>query len=153
MDKLAKLLLIPLVFLGTLPVHAGGSRHFWEIPDPALPYIAKIRVSPRSGTTVVYNSKICKEIGAACGFFRTHAHAHDMLSHNIMPPDAYSKSLEDQADCWAARNAAPEEVSAAVALLSDPDRLAGLPVTGNPAERAEKIRACAVEGGNWIAGK
>ncbi|HSR62447.1 MAG TPA: hypothetical protein VLN56_03470 [Gammaproteobacteria bacterium] len=128
--------------------------NFWEIPDEQLPYIAMIRDDPRFGTAVIYNPLLCKEIGDACAFFRIHADAHIQLNHNILAtPEDYPPSQEAAADCYAARNVHPHEVQATVALLSNEKRSAELPITGNPAERAERIQNCAIKAGNWIAGR
>jgi len=149
-------LFFPVSFLLVSLTSCGSSSkvpgNFWEIPDEHLPYIAMIRDDPRFGTTVIYNPLLCNEIGAACAFFRIHADAHIQLNHNILAtPEHYPASQEAAADCFAARNVHPHEVQAAVALLSDEKRSAELPITGYPAERAERIRRCAVESGNWIA--
>lgn len=136
--------------LSTLLACSAAGRHFWEISSPDLPHIAMIRADPRFGSVVVYNSELCKQIGDACGFFRTHAHAHSSLSHQILPPGGYPDSLEAEADCWAARNAEPGEVTAAVQLLSDENRDPDIPIIGNASERAERIRDCAIESRNWI---
>jgi hypothetical protein len=64
---------------------SASARALWEIPDPTLPYIAKIRTQGR-GVAVIYNSKICKEIGDACMFFREHADAHDTLNNPLYDP-------------------------------------------------------------------
>lgn len=128
------------------------TTHYREIPTPDLPYIAMIRLSRAESTEVVYNSEICREIGEACGFFRSQAYAHLMLNHRpYLPPDNYPPSYERDADCWAARNADREVVAAAVQLLSDSERVKNLPIIGDPAERARNIRECAIAAGNWAA--
>ena len=125
---------------------------YWGIPDKKLPYIARIRTQS-TGFMVLYNPDFCEEIGTACGFFIEHASAHAHLNHIILPPEAYSPMLEAQADCWVAKNGKPHEVYAAVHLLLDDSRNQDLNITGNPAQRAEKIRACAEQAGNWVEEK
>ena len=126
------------------------TKHYNEIPTPRLDYIAMIRTNRANSSEVVYNSHICKEIGAACGFFRSHAYAHVPLNHQpFLPPDHFAESFEREADCWAARHAPRHEVVAAVELLEDAERVRDLPVTGDPTQRAEWIRNCAMEAGNW----
>lgn len=125
------------------------ATQYWGIPDPKLPYIAKIRAQAR-GAVVVYNPDTCKEIGIACGFFIDHASAHAHLNHLLLVPEAYTSMSEDQADCWVAKNSNPKEVYAAVQLLLDDNRDPNLYITGNPVQRAEKIRACAEQAGNWF---
>ena len=126
---------------------------YWEITDTKLPYIARIRADPNWGAAVIYNPETCKEIGAACGFFKEHAHAHAHLNHILLPPEAYPPMLEAQADCWVAKNGRPHEVYAAVQLFLDDSRNPELNITGDPAQRAEKIRACAKQAGNWAEEK
>ena len=123
---------------------------YWEISDTKLPYIARVRADPHWGAAVLYNPDICKKIGVACGFFKEHAYAHAHRNHIILPPEAYPATLEAEADCWAAKNGNPKEVYAAVQLLLDDNLSPNLNITGNPAERAQKIRACAEKAGNWI---
>ena len=127
---------------------SASARALWEIPDPMLPYIAKIRYSERGGYDVVYNSKICEEIGAACMFFREHADAHETLNHPLYDPEYYTEIQEDQADCYAARVSKPKEVRAAVELMES-DEAANYPITGDPLQRAKLIRECAIKRGNW----
>jgi len=133
------------IFGGCKPM----SKHAREIGTPDLPYITIIRTEIAESTVVVYNSRICGEIGEACGFFRSHAYAHKQLGHKILLPEQYADSLEHEADCWAARHADPSEVMAAFRLLSDEERLQGLPISGNPSTRAIRIRECARKAGNW----
>ena len=122
---------------------------YWGIPDTKLPYIAMIRAQAR-GAMVIYNPDTCEEIGTACGFFIDHASAHAHLNHLLLPPEAYPTMTEAQADCWVAKNGKPDEVYAAVQLLLDDNRNPNLYITGDPAKRAEEIRACAEVAGNWI---
>jgi hypothetical protein len=125
------------------------SALYWGIPDTKLPYIAMIRAQAR-GAMVIYNPDSCEEIGPACGFFIDHASAHAHLNHLLLPPEAYPTMIEAQADCWVAKNGKPDEVYAAVQLLLDDNRNPNLYITGDPAKRAEEIRACAEMAGNWI---
>ncbi len=99
---------------------------------------------------VIYNPDSCREIGIACGFFIDHASAHAHLNYTLLPPDAYTTRSEDEADCWVAKNGKPEEVYAVVQLFLDDNRNPNLYITGDPALRAEKIRACAEVAGNWV---
>lgn len=122
---------------------------YWGIPDSKLPYIARIRTQPADQVMVLYNPDTCKEIGTACGFFIEHARAHAHLNHLILPPEAYSPMLEAQADCWVAKNGRSDEVYAVVQLLLDKDRNPDLNIIGDPVQRAEKIRSCAEQAGNW----
>lgn len=147
----ATLLSISRVFVTVLLVSGCTTmtRHYNEIGDPNLPFIAKIRADRGGSSVVIYNSEICREIGDACGFFRSHAYAHLALNHQpFLPPDHYPTAMEDEADCWAAGNADPEEVTAAVELLRNDAAIRDLPITGNPARRADHIEQCASQAGN-----
>ncbi len=147
---LKKTILFPSLLLSSLISENVTATSYWGIPDTRLPYIAMVRENPNGTTIVIYNPDTCKEIGAACGFFIEHAGAHAHRNHILLPPKAYPAMLEDEADCWAAKYGRPEEVYAAVQLLDDNPNL-DLNITGDPAQRAEKIRACAEKAGNWIA--
>lgn len=133
----------------SLAACAAADKHFWELPDENLSYIALIRADPQFGTAVVYNPNLCEAVGEACGFFRSHAHAHAMLNHQILSPASYAQSHEDEADCYAARNAPVAEVRAAVDFLADENREPQVRLTGDPVERAKNIRACAEAADNW----
>ncbi len=124
---------------------------YWEIPDPSLPEIAMIRTVRDQTNVVIYNPDTCKEIGDACGFFRLHAYAHDILEHTLLAsPAAYPASMETQADCYAAKYGKPQEIHAAVQLFLDPDRNPDWKIYGDPVQRAERVRTCAMKGGKWI---
>jgi len=144
-----KTLVISTVLLSLLTGCTPMNKHPKEIGAPNLDYIAKIRAGRAESRMVIYNSEICREIGDACGFFRSHAFAHAQLNHQPLPPDFYPDTMEHEADCWAARLGDMHEVVAAVQLLSDRERYQGLPITGDPPTRAERIKACAMEAGNW----
>ena len=126
-----------------------NARAFWEITDSNLPYVARVRADPNWGSAVIYNPVLCKQVGTACGFFRTHAHAHAFRNHLLLPPASYPYMLEDEADCWAAKNGKAEEAYAAVQFFLDEERDPEIKITGEPLKRAEKIKACAIEAGNW----
>lgn len=141
-----------LIFIGLLLTLVSTSlfaRAFWEIRDPNLPFIAKIRAGRGDSYTVIYNSKICEQIGEdACMFFREHADAHAMLNHPLYDPDKYTPLQEEAADCYAARVSKPKEVRAAVELMES-DEAANYPITGDPKQRAILTRDCAINHGNW----
>jgi len=146
---LKKTILFPGLLLSSL-LSENVLAFYWEISDTMLPYIARVRADPNWGTAVLYNPDTCKEIGAACGFFKEHAFAHAHRNHIILPPEAYPATLEAEADCWAAKNGNSKEVYAAVQLLLDDNRNPNLNIIGDPTQRADKIRACAEQAGNWI---
>ena len=147
---LMRTILFPVLLLSGLISENVPAEQYWGIPDTRLPYIAMVRRNPNETTIVIYNPDTCKEIGAACGFFIEHAGAHAHRNHILLPPDAYPAMLEAEADCWAAKNGKSKEVYAAVQLFLDENRNPNLNLTGDPAQRAEKVRACAEEAGNWI---
>lgn len=138
-----------ILVAGLLAACVAADKHFWELPDENLPYVAMLRASPNEGSVVVYNPNHCRAIGVACGFFRSQAHAHAMLNHQILSPSSYSDSYVRQADCWAARNADPLEVKGAVEFLRNENRDPEIRIVGNPLQRAKQIQACAERAGNW----
>ncbi len=147
---LKKTILFPSLLLGSLLCEHVSAAQYWEISDTMLPYIARIRAHTNGNAAVLFNPDTCMKIGAACGFFKEHAYAHAHRNHILLPPEAYPTMLEDEADCWAAKNGNPKEVYAAVQLLLDDNLNPNLNITGDPAQRAEKIHACAEKAGNWI---
>ncbi len=149
-STLKKAILFPSLLLSGLISENVPAEQYWGIPDTRLPYIAMVRRNPNETTIVIYNPDTCKEIGAACGFFIEHAGAHAHRNHMLLPPEAYPATLEAEADCWAAKNGKSKEVYAAVQLFLDENRNPNLNLTGDPAQRAENIRACAEKSGNWI---
>ncbi len=146
--KIHRTILFLCILSGSLFSESLLAAQYWGITDTKLPYIAMVRAQAR-GAVVIYNPDTCEEIGTACGFFIDHASAHAHLNHVLLPPEAYTTISEDQADCWVAKNGKPDEVYAAVELLLDDNRNPNVNITGDPALRAEKIRACAEQAGNW----
>ncbi|MCZ6805257.1 MAG: hypothetical protein O7D86_15370 [Proteobacteria bacterium] len=143
-------ILLPGLLLST-SCSVTRTRGFWEIPDSNLPQIAKVRLGGEWGYTVIYNPVICKQIGAACGFFRTHEYAHYWLDHPLaFSPTSYPASYEAEVDCWTARYGNPNEVFAAYQLFLEDGSNPNWSSYGDPNERAERIRTCAIQTGNWI---
>ena len=138
-------LLSTVVFTGLALAQA-----FWEIPDPNFKYIAMVRKFPQWDYAVIYNPVMCEQIGDACAFFRAHEFSHGFRNDAILRPDEYPQSLEDRADCWAAKYIHSNEVTAIVNLLSDSEAMKDLPIYGDPAHRVEVIKKCAADGGIWI---
>ncbi len=120
-----------------------------EIADPNHEEIAAIRKHTLDSYMVMYNPDTCSAIGAACGFFRTHAYAHYRLNHTLMRPKYYPALNEKQADCYAATYGKPNEIEAAVKLLLDENRDPNLKIHGDPSIRAQNITDCAKQAGNW----
>ena len=119
---------------------------FWELPDERLDEIAIIFEGRDNAFAVAYNPKTCERIGEACGFFRLQAYAHSVLNHPIYnKPRFYTESLVNEADCWAAQNGRPNEITAAVAFLSDTSLHEGIKINGDPVLRAKTIKHCAIE--------
>ena len=142
---------IVLVSLGiALTTHAVFAQFgVPEIPDPTLGDIAMVRPDPRYGAVIVYNPIICQQIGLACGFFRAHEYGHVVLGHQYMHPAYYPAAREASADCWAARNATPQEIQAAVQLFLAGGSSPNWQVYGNPYQRAHRVRQCAIQAGRW----
>lgn len=118
-----------------------------EIPSPNLPDIAMVVGVP---PVIYYNPIICNQVGPrVCGFFRTHEYGHVVLGHTLVPN--FPPVREAQADCWAAGNGSPYDVLAAYEAflyggLSSQDWW----TYGNPAQRAGRLRTCAIRAGNWL---
>lgn len=109
-----------------------------EIPNPLLPDIAVVKPTP-SGPVIIYNPRICAEAGPyLCSFFRWHEYGHIILGH------AYTRNWpqvqEFEADCWAAANAPPMVVSAAVQFFLNGG--GSTPIHGSSYERARRLQAC-----------
>ena len=138
-------------FLLSMSCGGGAIAPYWEISDPRLPVIAMARRVRTSASVVIYNPETCQQIGDACRFFRLDAFAHDRLNHTILArPVDYPASMEAQADCWVAKYGKPNEVHAAVQLFLEEDSSAKWKIHGDPNQRAQRVRVCAIEAGNWI---
>lgn len=111
-----------------------------------------VQPQPLYGAVIIYTPNACFAIGAACGFFRTHEYGHIAMGHQFLQPGAYPARLEAQADCWAAENGVPREIYAAVQLFLAGGSSPNLRVYGNPIQRAERVRSCAIRAGTWIGG-
>ena len=120
-----------------------------EIPDPNLPDIAMVQAHPLYGAIIIYTPITCRAIGPACGFFRAHEYGHIAMGHQLAHPASYPARREADADCWAAGRARPDEVLAAWQLFMSGRSSANWAVYGNPIQRAERVRFCAIEAGNW----
>lgn len=141
-------LFVVFVLASQLIACAPATRHIWEIPDRNLNYISLYRAHPEFGTSVVYNPEHCEKIGKACEFFLSQTYAHNVYYDTPLPPNVYPKMLEDRADCWAARYVKPESVLAAYHLLTQGS--GDVPITGDPVDRAENIKNCAIKYNNWL---
>ena len=144
-----------ILFFGfLLCISCSGTivQPFLEIPDPSLSEIAMVRVQPKNIRAVIYNPDTCEQIGAACGFFRLHAYAHGHLNHQILvSPASYPASLETEADCWTAKYGKANETLAIVKLFLEEDVNTKWKIHGDPKQRAETIRSCAIEAGRWLS--
>lgn len=121
-----------------------------EIPDPSLPDIAEVRPHPVYGAVIVYNPHACAQIGRACGFFRAHEYGHVVLGHAYLHPAAFPAEREASADCWAAQNGNPVEIFAAYQLFLAGGSSTNWRVYGNPIDRAQRVRFCAMQAGKWM---
>ena len=144
-----RLLLIFVCLIDLSACTTNYTRPFKELSDPNHEEIASIRLLPWGSYTVIYNSTTCEQIGDACAFFRSHAYAHYVLNHALLPPKFYPTLSEKQADCYVAKYGKPNVIKAAVDLLSDENRDPSLKIHGDPLIRARNITACAKQAGNW----
>lgn len=120
------------------------------LKDPNHTEIASIRTHFHESYVVIYNPDTCKQIGDACSFFISHAYAHHRLDHSLLRPKYYPTLSENQADCYVAKYADLEVLQAVIELLEDENRSPNLKIHGNALKRAENIRNCAINAGNWI---
>lgn len=120
-----------------------------QIADPKLTDIAMVKADPDHGAVIIYNPFICQHIGIACHFFITHEYGHIEFSHQTMEGN-YPPDRELQADCWAAANANPYATFAAYQLFMSGRSSLNWEAYGSPADRAEHVRECAIEAGNWV---
>lgn len=145
--KFIKILLLYTV----MHVSYSASAQVPEIPDPQLQDIAMVRYDPNyNSAVIVYNPIICNQIGAACGFFRTHEYGHVVLGHAFMHPSSYPALKEAQADRWAAFNGNPHEILAAYYLFINGGSSKNIAIYGHPLQRAARLRNYAIQAGNWI---
>lgn len=121
-----------------------------EIADPSLPDIAMVRPDPTHGAVIIYNPVYCQQIGQACGFFRAHEYGHVALGHHLRHPAHYPAQREAEADCWAAHHAHPYEILAAYQLFMSGHSSHNWQIYGQPQQRAERVRQCALQAGRWI---
>ena len=142
-----------VVFVILIGLSACTTNYIHPIRVLAVPNhteIASIRKHFQETYIVIYNPDTCKEIGDACRFFISHAYAHYRLNHSLLKPKYYPTLSENQADCYVAKYADPEVLQAVIKLLEDENRDPNLKIHGNALNRAENIRNCAIEAGNWI---
>ncbi len=150
-----KKLLFTGLFLSIAAAQTGCAKDYVAyvdgVGDPRLPYMAIARVERKEAINIIYNSKICEDIGNACNFFKNHAYAHSMLRHQIFPnPNFYTQGNQGSADCWAAKYSEAEDSYAAYNLLIDETKTAELPIIGDPLARAEIIKTCSAENDRWL---
>ena len=154
--SIMKRYILSLTFAATLLSISGCNstltRHHFEIADTNLKTISQYRADRDWVSAVLYNPMVCEDMGDACIFFLTQAHAHFMNNDVPLPPQQYAKFHEDRADCWAARYAEPEVVRAAVDWLRAGDFPEGIFISGEPMSRANNIQQCAEKFANWQAG-
>lgn len=146
-----KSLLIVFTLLVSLFSANGAFAQVPEIADSNLQDIAEVRSAHNQyGAVILYNPKICNQIGAACGFFRAHEYGHVVLKHQYLNPAAYPAVREAAADCWAATNGIPNEIYSAYQLFMAGNSSSNWKIYGNPQQRAQRVKNCAVSAGKWI---
>lgn len=104
---------ILICFVALLAAPSWGQVR--EMPDPSLPEIAAVRMTP-VGPVIVYNPMLCERAGPPlCGFYRKHEYGHIALNHAFRAGGQIgSPQAEAEADCWAARHATAAERQAAI---------------------------------------
>jgi hypothetical protein len=98
-----------------------------------------VTVDPYGNPIIVYNPLLCQQAGVyLCEFYRMHEYGHIVLGHTIVP--LFPNVKEAQADCWAAQNASPVAVQAALQWF-----MSGGGSTlqhGSGPERAQRVMQC-----------
>lgn len=116
-----------------------------EIPNPALPDIAMVSMTPM-GPVIYYNPIYCMQLGyQVCNFYRAHEYGHIALGHALS--GNFPQVNEFQADCWAAQNADPSFTLAAFRYFASGG--GSTPIHGTGQQRAARVRACAIQAGRW----
>ncbi len=123
-----------------------GAAQVPEVAVPDLPDTAMAEMTA-SGPVIFYNPALYQAAGAAREFVRAHEYGHVLLGHledeEMRTTERGRSRAEAEADCFAARAAGRDAVTAMVHLLL------GLPpeprdaIYGTKPERARRILACA----------
>ena len=132
-------LIFILIAAVSLPA-ATVSAQVPEIPVRGMRGVASVQIERNGQQTIRYNPRTCAEFGPdLCAFFRTHEYGHVALNHlrNGTP----TRQAEYEADQWAARNASPAAVAAAVKFFSQGS--GGSLRHGSARSRAERVRSAA----------
>ena len=145
---LIKKILIFMIIIGIAGCSYSKLPHR-VLADPNQSDITSIIRDAYEAYIVVYNPNHCDQIGDACDFFLAHAYAHYILNHPYLKPKYYETLTENQADCHAAKHSDPHVIQAAVKFLEDENRDPNIIIRGDALKRAENIRNCAIEAGNW----
>ena len=111
-----------------------------EIVNPNLNDIA-IATHINGQIVIIYNPDYCNMLGPlVCSFFRAHEYGHVNLGHVLM--GTHPAQAEFEADCWAAKNAPPDQVQAAYYHFMNQGYM-GSWIHGTGIQRAQRIAACA----------
>ena len=128
------------VFFLVLLIISIPAKAVPEIPDPNLNDIA-IATHINGQVVIVYNPNYCNMLGPlVCNFFRAHEYGHVNLGHVLM--GTHPVQAEYEADCWAARNAPPQQVQAAYSHFLNQGYM-GNWTHGTGIQRAQRIAVCA----------
>ena len=133
--RVMKFTISVLLLVMSLNVHAVP-----EIPDPNLNDIA-IATHMNGQVVIIYNPNYCNQLGPfVCNFFRAHEYGHVNLEHVLM--GTHPVQAEYEADCWAARNAPPQQVQAAYYHFMNQGFM-GDWSHGTGIQRGQRVAACA----------
>ena len=122
----------------------------WSMTDTTIPYFAMVRGNMDRNFLVV-NTDYCAAEPQACLFFAESMDSHRFLNHMILPPQQYNMLHISLADCFAVRLTSPESIKAAYELMLDNEKAQRYRVAGNLAERAEKLKTCAIKKDKWAS--
>ncbi len=140
-----------LIILGFFSFSASAKTQTPEIPNAQFNDIAAVfphQGSP-TGAIIVYNPLICRQIGRACAFFRTHEHGHVALGHHFQQ-GIHPVARERDADRFGATHSDPRAVYAAWRLFKGGGSSSNWHTYGSPDQRAHRLCSFAVQAGNWI---
>lgn len=122
-----------------------------EIADTSLQDIAIVIPYPQSptGAAIIYNPNTCQQIGIACLFFKFHEHCHVINGDQFRANGMFPMEKEREADRCGAATAPPMAICATYQLFLNGFSSYNFQVYGTPSMRAQRLKAYAVQAGNW----
>ena len=142
-------------FAGLSGLAAFAQLQTTEIADPELRKIIQVfpDVTSPTGSVIVYNPSMCRQIGMACEFLQMHEHGRIKLGYQPAKAGALAQNLEFlelEADKFAATNASPRVVLAGWQFFRTGYAGLSFKTYEQPLLRAKRICEFAQQVGNWI---